>query len=137
MRNELLVIEDGELHLSILRKIGEQVGFTTTGAHSVAETGALLRERTFDCITLDLSLGEDSGIEVLQLLAKMKCRTPVIVISASGEEVCDETVKAGHFLNLNVCSPIPKPIHLAALRRFLTRIADNTENRMLAATAGG
>lgn len=137
MGNELLVVEDGELHLSILRKIAEQVGFTTTGAHSVAETGELLRERTFDCITLDLSLGEDSGIEVMQLLAKMNCRTPVIVISASGEEVCDETIKVGHFLNLNVCSPIPKPIHLAALRRALTRIAEGTEGQKLAATAGG
>jgi len=137
MRNELLVIEGAELHLSILRKIAEQVGFKTTGVHSVAEASELLHERTFDCITLDLSLGEDSGIEVLQLLAKMKCRTPVIVISASGEDTCDETIKIGNFLNLNVCSPIPKPIHLAALRRALTKIAQDTEKQELAATAGG
>jgi len=137
MRNEHLVIEGAELHLSILRKIAEQVGFKTTGAHSVAEASELLHERTFDCITLDLSLGEDSGIEVLQLLAKMKCRTPVIVISASGEETCDETIKIGNFLNLNVCSPIPKPINLAALRRPLTKIAQDTEKQELAATAGG
>jgi DNA-binding response OmpR family regulator len=137
MQNELLVIEDAELHLSILRKIAEQVGFRTTGVHSVAEARELLRERTFDCITLDLSLGEDSGIEVLQLLAKIKCRAPVIVISASGEEVCDETVKIGNFLNLNVCSPIPKPIHLAALRTTLTKIARDTAKEKLAAAADG
>jgi two-component system chemotaxis response regulator CheY len=135
MRNELLVIEDAELHLSILRKIAEQVGFATTGAHSVTEADELLRARTFDCITLDLSFGEDAGIEVLQLLAKINCRTPVIVISASGEEVCDETVKFGNFLNLNVCSPMPRPIHLAALRRTLTRISEDTEKRL--ATAAG
>ena len=99
--------------------------------------GELLRKRAFDCITLDLSLGEDSGIEVLQLLAKMQCRTPVIIISASGEEICDETVKIGNFLNLNVCSPIPRPIHLAALRRALTRIAEGTEWPKRAATAAG
>jgi two-component system chemotaxis response regulator CheY len=134
MRNELLVIEDAELHLSILCKIAEQVGFNTTGAHTVAEASQLLAGRTFDCITLDLSLGEDSGFEVLQLLAKIKCRTPVIVISASGEEVCDEIVKIGNLLDLNVCSPIPKPIHLAALRRALTKIAEDTKQK-LAATA--
>jgi CheY-like chemotaxis protein len=113
------------------------VGFKTTGAHSVAEASELLHERAFDCITLDLSLGEDSGIEVLQLLARMKCRTPVIIISASGEEICDETIKVGNFLNLNVCSPIPELIHLAALRRALTKIAQDTEKQKLAATAGG
>jgi two-component system, chemotaxis family, chemotaxis protein CheY len=137
MHNELLVVEDAELHLSIVRKIAEHVGYSTTGAHSVAEAGQLLRERTFDCITIDLSLGEDSGIEVLQLLAKMKCRTPVIVISASGDVACEETVKIGNFLNLNVCSPIPKPIHLAALRSVLTRIARDTANRGLATAASG
>jgi DNA-binding NtrC family response regulator len=136
MHKELLVIEDAELHLSILRKIAEQVGFKTIGAHSVAEAEELLSRRTFDCITLDLSLGEESGIEVLQLLAEIKCRTPVIVISASGEETCDETVKIGNFLNLNVCSPIPKPIHLAALRRTLTKIAEDTERQKLTTTGG-
>jgi DNA-binding response OmpR family regulator len=137
MRNELLVIEDADLHLSILRKIAEQVGFRTTCAHSVAEASKLLSERTFDCITLGLSLGEDSGIQILQLLAEIKCRTPVIVISASGEEVCDETIKIGNFLNLNVSSPIPKTIHLAALRRALTRIADGSEKQKFARGAGG
>jgi two-component system, chemotaxis family, chemotaxis protein CheY len=137
MGNELLVIENGELHLSILRKIAEQVGFATTGAHSVAETGELLRDRAFDCITLDLSLGEDSGIEVLQLMAKMQCRTPVIIISASGEQVCDETIRVGHFLKLNVCSPTRRPIHLAALRMALTRIAEGFEKPRLAAAAAG
>jgi DNA-binding response OmpR family regulator len=137
VQNGLLVIEDAELHLSILRKIAEQVGFRTTGAHSVAEASELLHERAFDCITLDLSLGEDSGIEVLQLLAKIKCRAPVIVISASGEEVCDETVKIGNFLNLNICSPIPKQIHLAALRTTLTKIAQDTAKQKLATAASG
>jgi DNA-binding NtrC family response regulator len=136
MHKEVLVIEDGELHLSILCKIAEQVGFDTTGAHSVAEAEKLLRERTFDCITLDLSLGEDTGIEILQQLAKIKCRTPVIIISASGEEVCDEAVKIGNFLKLNVCSPMRNPIHLAALRRALTKIADGRERQTLATAVG-
>ncbi len=137
MHNELLIIEDAEIHLSILRKIAEQVGFTTTGAHSVAEAGKVLCERTFDCITLDLSLGEQSGIEILQLLSKLRRRTPIIIISASGDQACDETVRIGNFLNLNICPPIPKPIHLAALRKALTTIVEDTERQRLAATVGG
>jgi two-component system, chemotaxis family, chemotaxis protein CheY len=99
MRHELLVIEDAELHLSILRKIAEQAGFRTTGAHSLAEARQLLRERTFDCITLDLSLGEDSSVEVLRLLSNIKCTAPIIIISASDEETCEATVEIGNFLN--------------------------------------
>jgi CheY-like chemotaxis protein len=135
MHNELLVIDDADLHLSILCKIAQQVGFSTTGAHSVAEATELLRERTFDCVTLDLSLGDQSGIEVLKLLGEMKSRIPVIVISASGDEVREETIRIGNFLNLNVRVPIPKPIHLAALRKALTQVAAETERQKLAIVA--
>ena len=82
MSKELLAIDDADLHLSILRKIAEQSGFTTTGAESVSVAKHLLRTRKFDCITLDLSLGEQSGIEVLALLYELRCPTPVIIISA-------------------------------------------------------
>jgi DNA-binding NtrC family response regulator len=87
MQNELQAIDDADLHLSIVRKIATQGGFRTTGANSVGTAAGLLRERTFDCITLDLSLGEQSGIDILKLLAAMKCRTPIIVVSGSGGQL--------------------------------------------------
>ena len=136
MRNELLVIEDTNLHLSIVSRIAAQANFTTTGASSVSEATRLLHERSFDCITLDLSLGEESGIEVLKLLAGMKCRTPIIVISGSGDEAREETLKIGNFLDLNLCQPIPKPINLAVLRNALTQIANDTTRQKLAAPVG-
>src|SRR5664279_1493508 len=135
MHNELLAIDDAALHLSIVRKIAEQAGFRTTGANSVADAAGLLRQRVFDCITLDLSLGEQSGIEILKLLAQMKCQTPIIVVSGSSGETCDETFRIGNFLNLNVCPPIPKPINLAILRQALLQIADRTQRQKLATSA--
>ncbi len=136
MRNELLAIDDADLHLSIVCKIATQAGFGTTGAKSVGEASGLLRERIFDCITLDLSLGEQSGIEILKLLAEIKCRTPIIVISGSGDAVCEATMGIGNFFDLNLCPPIPKPINLAVLRNALTRIADETCRQKLATPAG-
>ena len=136
MRNELLVIEDTSLHLSIVSKIASQAGFATTGANSVSEAARLLRERSFDCITLDLSLGEESGVEVLKLLAEMKCRTPIIVVSGSGDEACEATLKIGNFLDLNLCPQIPKPINLAVLRNALTQIANETQRQKLATRVG-
>lgn len=135
MYNELLAIDDAPLHLSIVRKIAEQARFRTTGASSVADAAKLLRERVFDCITLDLSLGEQSGVEILKLLAGMKCQTPIIVVSGSGDETCDETLRIGNFLNLNLCPPIPKPINLAVLRQAFLQIAAGTQRQKLATPA--
>lgn len=137
MRNQLLAIDDADLHLSIVGRIAAQVNFETTTAASVSAAASLLRERTFDCITLDLSLGERSGIEILVLLAEMKCRTPVIVISGSGDDSCDASMKLGNLFDLNLYPPIPKPIHLAGLREMLKQIPVGASARTLAAGAGG
>ena len=123
MRSELLVIDDANLHLSIVSRIATQAGFATTGASSVGEATKLLRERTFDCITLDL-------------LAEMKCRTPIIVISGSEDSVREETVKIGNFLDLNLCPSIPKPINLAVLRGALTQISDSIQKQKRAIPGG-
>ena len=136
MRNELLVIEDADLHLSIVSKIASQAGFAATGANSVGEAARLLRERSFDCITLDLSLGDESGVEILKLLAEMKCRTPIIIVSGSGDEAREETLKIANFLDLNLCPPIPKPINLAVLRTALMQIASDTKRQKLAIPVG-
>jgi DNA-binding NtrC family response regulator len=136
MRKDILVIDDANLHQSIVSRIATQAGFTTTGANSVGEAARLLRGRSFDCITLDLSLGEESGVEILKLLAELKCRTPVIVISGSENSVRDETLRIGNFLNLNLCPPVAKPIDLAALRSILARVVDDTQRQKLATSVG-
>ncbi|WP_315720014.1 MULTISPECIES: response regulator [unclassified Bradyrhizobium] len=131
MLNELLVIEDADVHLSILRKIAVQAGFATTGVNSVDGAMNVLRRRNFECITLDLNLGERSGTEVLQLLADIKSRTPVLIISGSDDQTRDVTVRAGKILGLNVYPPFSKPVDLALLRQTLRQIAADTDRQRL------
>ena len=66
----------------------------------------------------------------------MKCRTPIIVVSGSGEEAREETIKIGNFLDLNLSPPIPKPINLAVLRNALMQIACDTKRQKLATSVG-
>lgn len=115
MRNELLVIEDADVHLSILQKIAAQAGFSTTGVRSV---------------------GERSGTEVLQLLAKLKYRGPVLIISASEDEALDASVRIGNFLELNAYPAFSKPINLPLLRQTLKQIAGETDRQKLVRAAG-
>lgn len=136
MSNELLVIEDADVHLSILRKVAAQAGFHTSGVNSVEAATTVLRGRRFDCITLDLSLGERSGIEVLELLAELKCHAPVIIISAAEDKALEETVRIGNFLALNISPPFAKPIDLPRLREALRQIATDTDRQKLVRSAG-
>ncbi|WP_316167732.1 MULTISPECIES: response regulator [unclassified Bradyrhizobium] len=67
MRNELLVIEDAAVHVSILRKIAAQAGFNTTDVSSVDAASIVLQKRSLDCTMPELSLGKRPGTEVLEL----------------------------------------------------------------------
>jgi DNA-binding response OmpR family regulator len=133
----LLVIEDTDLHLAILARIAAQAGFSATKASSFQEAVRLLGEIHFDCITLDLSLGERSGVEVLDLLSEMNCRTPIIVISGSEHSVREQTVRTANYLNLNLCGMIAKPIDLAVLRETLKAVATDIRAQHPVTSASG
>lgn len=77
----VLVIEDDEAQRMAIRGLieGERVQITT--ATTGKEALALLRERDFDCIVLDLTLPDTSGGELLEVMAQDRERRypPVIV----------------------------------------------------------
>ena len=120
--HSLLVIEDALIHRTIIAKIGDKVGFVTRSASSVEAAEALLRTQEFDAITLDLALGEHVGLEVLRLLAELKSRAPIIIISVSDDAVLEETCRIGRSLELNIWKPLRKPIDLRMLREMLEQI---------------
>jgi CheY-like chemotaxis protein len=120
--HSLLVIEDALIHRTIIAKIGDKVGFVTRSASSVEAAEALLRTHEFDAITLDLALGEHVGLEVLRLLAELKSRSPIIIISVSDDAVLEETCRIGRSLELNIWKPLRKPIDLRMLREMLEQI---------------
>jgi CheY-like chemotaxis protein len=120
--HSLLVIEDALIHRTIIAKIGDKVGFVTRSASSVEAAEALLRTHQFDAITLDLALGEHVGLEVLRLLAELKSRAPIIIISVSDDAVLEETCRIGRSLELNIWKPLRKPIDLRMLREMLEQI---------------
>jgi two-component system, chemotaxis family, chemotaxis protein CheY len=126
-QHSLLIVEDALIHRTIIAKIGDKVGFLTRSANSVEAAEALLRSQEFDAITLDLALGEHIGIEVLRLLAELKSRAPIIVISVSDDAVLEETCRIGRSLELNIRTALRKPIDLKQLREMLEQIKCGSE----------
>jgi CheY-like chemotaxis protein len=118
----LLVIEDALIHRTIISRIGDKVGFTTEAASTVEAAAELLRAREFDCITLDLSLGERFGADILRLLADLKCQTPIVIISGSDAGLVEETSRLGRSLDLNLWKPLHKPVDLTLLRELLEQV---------------
>ena len=123
----LLVIEDEPSICRLIEKLGEKAGFTATTANSFDDAVRLLGANEFDCITLDLLIGKKTGVAVLQCLAEMGCRAPIIVISGSLQPGRDLAKAVGNILKLNLLEPLAKPIDFTALRTTLARVKQQWE----------
>jgi two-component system, chemotaxis family, chemotaxis protein CheY len=118
----LLVIDDDNLHRMIICRVAARAGYLPAGAASYDEAVQLVQNSVFDCITLDLSLGEHAGVELLRHLWVIGCKAPVIIISGCDDMTCSETQSVAASLKLNLWESIPKPVNLAVLRDSLERL---------------
>ena len=120
----LLVIDDDSLHRMVICRAAAKAGYLPAGAATCDEAAKTIRETAFDCITLDLGLGDRAGSEILHHLASLGCAAPIIVISGCDAATCKEAVRIAGLLKLNLWECIPKPVDLAMLRSFLERLRD-------------
>jgi CheY-like chemotaxis protein len=121
-RVRLLIIEDTDVHAAVIGRSAAKQGFAVTNAPSYENACDILSTEEFDCITLDLGLGDHVGFEILRYLASIHSRTQIIVISATSQETRDDVVELGRALGLRVYASMPKPIDLSALTEMLTHI---------------
>ncbi|NQD94600.1 response regulator, partial [Pseudomonas sp. CrR25] len=84
----LLVVEDDADTAYLLQQMLGQAGYRVLVAGSLAEARALLASQQFAALTLDLSLSDGSGLELIHELrtAPATQALPVLVISASSEQ---------------------------------------------------
>jgi two-component system, chemotaxis family, chemotaxis protein CheY len=129
----LLVIDDDNLHRMVICRVAGKAGYLPVGAASYDEAVQLIRGGAFDCITLDLSLGEHAGVEILRHLWVIGCKVPIIIISGCDDTVCGEAEKVAESLKLNVWESIMKPVNLAALRDCLERLKATRDDSALTA----
>jgi signal transduction histidine kinase/CHASE3 domain sensor protein/DNA-binding response OmpR family regulator len=89
--HRVLVVEDDPVQREAVRRLLGSQEVETVTATTAAECLTLLKDQTFDCMVLDLSLPDASGYSLLETLSKESAYSfpPVIVYTAgdlSGEE---------------------------------------------------
>ena len=119
-KGRLLVVDDDLVQRTIIGKIGAKLGYDTVIASSFDIAAELIRNESFDIMTLDLSLGEHDGVELLRLMADCKLNAmPIVIISGCDERILNSTRRVGEGLNLSLTSCLNKPLNLDRLRDAL------------------
>jgi two-component system OmpR family response regulator len=106
----ILVVEDDPLLAESLIRALQQQGYSVGHARRGHDADALLRDRRYDLLLLDIGLPDVDGFEVLRRLRARSDQTPVLVVTAR-EEV-DERV---HGLDLGADDYLTKPFSLSEL----------------------
>jgi DNA-binding response OmpR family regulator len=129
----LLAIDGDTLQRMVICRVAARAGYLPAGAASYDEAAKLARQARFDCITLDLSLGDHGGSEMLHHLAQAGCMAPILVVSDCDSTTCSESVMLAKSLRLSVSYWLPKPVDLVLLRFWLEQI--KTEQTVAVAAA--
>lgn len=82
----LLVVDDEERIRRLLNMYLSREGFQIDEAMDGAEALEKFEENHYDCILLDVMMPEKDGFEVLQEIRDKKDQTPIILLTAKGEE---------------------------------------------------
>ena len=125
---KLLVVDDDPRLRDLLRRYLGENGFQVFVADNGVTMNRLwLRER-FDALILDLMMPGEDGLQILRRLREQKDTTPIIMLTARGEDV-DRIVG----LEMGADDYIPKPFNP---RELLARIHAVLRRRPVADAPG-
>jgi two-component system alkaline phosphatase synthesis response regulator PhoP len=120
MRRRILVVEDDRTLRQALTFNLTREGFEVTSAPDGEAALAAARNQRLDLILLDVMLPSMSGLEVLRVLRREGVATPVIVLSAKGDEI-DRVVGLKVGADDYVTKPFSRPELLARIEAVLRR----------------
>ncbi len=107
---KLLIIEDEPDMLETMKTFLEKESFLIESAGSFKEGLDKIGVYNYDCILLDITLGDGNGLELLKELKNQKIGDSVIIISAKNS--LDDKLQG---LNLGADDYLAKPFHMAEL----------------------
>jgi PAS domain S-box-containing protein len=82
----LFLIEDDDAIALLIRKSLERAGHQVTRCRTAADALIVLGHGAFDLVLLDQLLPDMTGVDLLQMLAREGIGTPVLMVTAHGDE---------------------------------------------------
>ncbi|PZA13664.1 diguanylate phosphodiesterase [Rhodopseudomonas palustris] len=118
---DVLVVDDDPLQGAIISGVCIKLGYHPHFAASYHEAADRLATGRYDYVTIDLSLGDHDGIELLRLIADHDTKPRrIIVISGCDQRILNATVRMAHAVGMLDTVSLPKPIDLTLLRGALS-----------------
>ncbi|MFC5712753.1 response regulator transcription factor [Thalassorhabdus alkalitolerans] len=127
MAQRLLVVDDEESIVTLIKFNLEQAGYKVDTAMDGSEAFSKAQNQEFDLIVLDLMIPEMDGLEVCRQIRQEKINTPILMVTAKDEEF-DKVLG----LELGADDYMTKPFSprelVARVRAILRRVENRSNN---------
>jgi CheY-like chemotaxis protein len=118
MSHRILVVEDNALNLELLTDWLESEGFGVRSATTLDEAFAALEQQIPDLILLDVQLGTQDGLALLDWLRRKPTLRDVPVIAVTAHAMVTDYERV---MEAGCCACVSKPIEFRLLREQLER----------------
>ena len=120
--SRILIVEDDQTFRETVCEVLRDVGYKVKGARSLRKATKRLNKHKFDLILTDVHLGDDSGLEVLQLAHKTRPDAKVVLMSAAADpELIEEAMQYG------AARFLPKPFRVKELLQAIEDLLKRAE----------
>jgi DNA-binding response OmpR family regulator len=121
LRDQILVVDDGEMHCGLMARWLSQCGFQLSTACSGREALAWIGTHPVDLLLLDVETPGMNGIETLTEIRKTHCQTQLPVIMVTGKSSSEDIVAAlAAGANDYITKPIDFSVALARIQNQLS-----------------
>lgn len=117
MAYKVLIVDDSPVLRIMLSEMLKTLGHTVVGEADSAAAGLkAFREKKPDLVTLDISLPDENGLQVLEKLRKIDPAAKVIVVTGNDQKAVEEKALA-----LRALGVLHKPFDEAELASMLEK----------------
>ena len=118
MKHCILVVEDNQLNLELLRDWLEVEGYVVWSAAELNASYEVFSKQLPDAVLLDINLGSDSGLDLLSWMRQKPETREIPVIAVTAHALATEQEE---ILQAGCKACLPKPIDFQLLRKELNR----------------
>jgi EAL domain-containing protein (putative c-di-GMP-specific phosphodiesterase class I)/ActR/RegA family two-component response regulator len=118
--SKLLVVDDEIMQCRIIEAVAVRKAIEVTFVSTFDAAMRELRAKSFDCVSVDLTLGEHSGVELLRAISELPVVPFVIIVSGCDDRIMNATVRMAHDVGIPAVASMTKPIDIVRLREILT-----------------
>ena len=115
----LLALDDDPDSAELVARVGKLCGYETRAISDPQAIGPTFKERCPDVLTLDLSMPQKDGFQMLSLLQEVGFKGALIVISGNEDWVREFACELAGLKGIAMATHLQKPVDIRTLKDLL------------------